>query len=226
MAVRPNQWDCVGNAAANTSINGNGSVSAAGTVDLFGWVGASSTWTGAAQYGISPSKAVNNTDGYGNVADEALKSDWGTLAITNGGNKANSGWRTLTDTEWRYVFNTRTVNGGTGIGKSYTLGQSVNSKLGIVIYPDNYTGSVYSGSDWASFEAAGCVFLPCAGFYGPEGWGVIVVFVNTDGSYWSSSSDTGEVNFAWSMYFTSSELNFTSNSRFLGHSVRLVYDVE
>ena len=49
-------------------------------------------------------------------------------------------------------------------GDSYTLGQSVNSKTGIVIYPDNYTGSVYSGSDWTTFEAAGCVFLPAAGY--------------------------------------------------------------
>lgn len=221
-----NQWDYVGNAAANNKINGNGSVSAAGTVDLFGWVGASSTWTGAAQYGISMSKAVNNTDGYGNVADEALKSDWGTLAITNGGNKANSGWRTLTDTEWQYVFKTRTVNGGTGNGKSYTLGQSVNSTLGIVIYPDNYTGSVYSGSDWASFEAVGCVFLPCAGLISPQGFFVTVTDVNERGSYYSSSPNTAEVKFACFIRITSTELTFESNSRFYGRSVRLVRDVE
>ena len=36
------QYDAVGDAAANTSINGDGTVSANGSVDLFGWVGASS----------------------------------------------------------------------------------------------------------------------------------------------------------------------------------------
>ena len=46
-----NQWDYIGNDAGNTSVNGDGTVSASNvTVDMFGWVGASSTWTGAAQW--------------------------------------------------------------------------------------------------------------------------------------------------------------------------------
>ncbi len=77
-AFATNQWDYIGNATANNRINGNGTVSVNGTVDLFGWVGASSTWTGAAQYGISNSTTTNSTATYGNVASEALKSDWNT----------------------------------------------------------------------------------------------------------------------------------------------------
>ena len=226
-AFAANQWDYIGNAAGNTSVNGNGSVSAASTVDLFGWVGASSTWTGAAQYGISNSTTLNSTDTYGNVADEALKSDWGTLAITNGGNTTNSGWRMLTFDEWQYLLITRMVNGGTGAGKSYTLGQSVNSKLGLVIYPDNYTGSEYSGSDWATFEAAGCVFLPAAGRRNYESTEK-VEYVGSRGFYWSSSPYTGNVRYAYDVYISSSSLNASSacTNRNYGLSVRLVRPVE
>ena len=41
-----NQWDYIGNETANTAINGNGTVSTNGTVDLFGWS------TAATYYGI------------------------------------------------------------------------------------------------------------------------------------------------------------------------------
>ena len=215
-AFATNQWDYIGNAAGNTSVNGDGIVSASNvTVDLFGWVGASSDWTGAAQYGISNSKTNNSKATYGNVANEALKSDWG--------NTIGSGWRTLTSDEWTYLFNTRTVNGGTGNGKSYTLGQSVNGKVGIVIYPDNYTGSVYSGKDWASFEAAGCVFLPAAGSRN----GAELVNAGSYGYYWSSSPNASDVKYAYRVNFYSNILSPAENgNRYRGYSVRLVRPVE
>lgn len=221
-AFAANQWDYIGDAAGNTRINGNGTVSDNNvTVDLFGWVGASSTWTGAAQYGISNATTVNSTDTYGNNDTEALKSDWGNT-ISDGYT-----WRTLTKDEWGYVFNNRTVNGGTGNGYSYTLGQSVNGKLGIVIYPDNYTGSVYSGSDWASFEAAGCVFLPAAG----RREGSLVEYAGNIGYYWSSSPYKsfydGNADSAYRVYFSSYDMSYSSNlSRHRGMSVRLVREVE
>lgn len=92
--------------------------------------------------------------------------DWGTVAASSIG----AGWRTLTggtSGEWEYLINGRTVNGGKGNNYSYTLGQSVNGMLGIVLYPDNYTGATYTtaqSANWSSFEAAGCVFLPAAGW--------------------------------------------------------------
>ena len=216
-AFAANQWDYIGNAAGNTSINGNGTVSASNvTVDLFGWVGASSTWTGAAQYGISNSTATDNTNGYGNNASEALKSDWGNT-ISDGYT-----WFTLTSAEWTYLFNTRTVNGGQGSGKSYTLGQSVNGKFGVVIYPDDYTGSVYTGSDWSTFEAAGCVFLPAAGNRSRAS----VSDAGSYGYYWSSSS-TSSVDYAYYVYFYSGSLRPASSYyRNYGFSVRLVREVE
>ena len=86
------QWDYVGNATANSTINGNGTVSANGTVDLFGWS------TAATTYGIHNSKTHGTYSG-------SFK-DWGENAITNGGNTANS-WRTPTNDEWTYFMNTR-----------------------------------------------------------------------------------------------------------------------
>jgi len=144
--------------------------------------------------------------------------DWGTLAIRNGGNTPNSGWRTLSKEEWTYLFDTRTVNGGTGSGHSYTVGQSVNGKLGIVIYPDGYASSVYEGSDWATFEAAGCVFLPAAGYR----YGETVTKAGVEGEYCSSSPNGDLEAYCISVSSASNGPTF----RYYGHSVRLVRDVE
>ena len=167
--------------------------------DKFGWS------TSATTYGKNTSTTTSDYSG-----DFV---DWGATI--------GSGWRTLTSAEWTYVFNTRTVNGGTGNGKSYTLGQSVNGQLGIVIYPDNYTGSVYSGSDWASFEAAGCVFLPAAGYRN----GTNVGGAGDYGCYWSStlySSDN-----PYHLYFHSNGVSPANNDRGrqCGYLVRLVYEI-
>jgi len=210
-AFAANQWDYIGNAAGNTKVTASSPyISENATVDLFGWVGASSTWTGVNKYGITSSSATN---GYGNVASESLKSDWGALI--------GLGWRTLSMAEWTYLLATRTVNGGKGAGKSYTLNQSVNGKTGMVIYPDNYTGAVYSGDNWASFEAAGCVFLPAAGWRDGT---TIKNSINDRGYYWSTTPSNATA--AKRMFFAGGlELN-GDNSRAFGFSVRLVREVE
>ena len=163
--------------------------------DKFGWS------TSGTTYGMSTS-----TSG-GTYSGDFV--DWGATMGT--------GWFTLSSAEWTYLFNTRTVNGGTGDGKSYTKGQSVNGTLGLVIYPDNYTGEVYSGSDWATFESAGCVFLPAAGFRN----GSWVNGLGTDGCY-RSATPLGSYN-AFYVNFTSGSLNPASDdTRSQGYSVRLV----
>ena len=171
-------------------------------VSLFGW-------------GTGDNPNQTSTD----YRDYSSFTDWGNN--TNLQSQLGTGWRTLTQAEWTYLFNTRTVNGGTGAGHSYTLGQSVNGKLGVVIYPDNYTGEVYSGSDWATFESAGCVFLPAAGSRG----GSSVYNVGNYGNYWFSTvSDTYN---AYLVYFSSDNLAAGySRSRYSGCSVRLVREVE
>ena len=166
--------------------------------DKFGWS------TSASTYGMTTS--FSSGDYSGDFVD------WGATMGT--------GWFTLSKDEWTYLLDTRTVNGGTGDGKSYTKGQSVNGKLGVVIYPDNYTGAVYSGSDWATFESAGCVFLPTAGYRS----GSSVNNLGTRGYYWSSSPNGTEE--AYRVYFTSGDLDPADfDSRILGGSVRLVREV-
>ena len=199
------QWDYIGNAAANNSINGNGSVSIAGTVDLFGWVGASSTWEGAAKYGISNSTTPNSASTYGDNKSENLKSDWG--------NTIGTGWRTLTREEWKYLMDHHTKGWST-----------VNGVNGYVIRPDGVSTAIaasYTASDWAAEEAAGSVFLPATGYRE----GTEVKNVGSHGNYWSSSPNTADVQFAYRLYFSDSNLDPQSSYwRFFGYPVRLVKD--
>lgn len=207
-----NQWDYIGEATANTSLRINGTVYADGTADLFGWVGASSNWTGANQYGLSSAGNEGGAD-YGNVYGEPLKSDWGTLPISNGGNVANSGWRTLTIEEWTYLLHTR-ASGSTVFGTTNaryvhaTINIDVNAVSGIILFPDGVrirnaevseTGDVVNGNttqptkctaaEWSALEAKGCVFLPPAGYRYMQG----VSWAGEGGFYWSCSSRDGDV---------------------------------
>ena len=233
-AFATNQWDFIGNAAANTSINGDGTISGTGTVDLFGWVGENSAFTGTAIYGITNSTTGNQ---YGNTKSEALKSDWGTLAISNGGNTANFGWRTLTIDEWDYMLNTRTTTSGVRYAKA-----TVNGIEGLILLPDNWSTDYYSltstntagaaftsneisSTDWTnSLEAHGAVFLPAGGYR--NGATVNITSPNL-GFYWSSTSSSTSAIQARRLSFTNSGINLNSGTvRTRGHSVRLVYDVE
>ena len=230
------QWDYIGNAAGNTSINGNGTVSANGTVDLFGWVGASSTWTGAAQYGISNSTATNNVDGYGNVGGEAQKVGWG---VTVG-----AGWRTLTRPEWLYLLSTRetgiTVNSTNHARYTLAIINTDGTAVkGLIIFPDSYAGGSPAGviwgtinakstfettctsAGWTALEAAGCVFLPAAGYREASN----VTDAGIGAGYWSSSSSNAPS--AFGLYFESNYMSIQYvGSRKYGFSVRLVRDAD
>ena len=219
------QWDYIGNAPAGPYFKtGN-------TVDLFGWVGSNADNN---RFGYGLCASTNDND-YGNTIS-ALKSDWGTLAITNGGNTPNFGWRTLTKDEWVYLFNTRTTTSGIRYAKA-----TVNNVKGVILLPDdwnasyhalvsantadaNFTSNPITAAEWTSdFEAHGAVFLPAAG----RREGTSVSFVNSSGHYWSSTSDG--INNAYQVFFDNSGLNPSSNpnpNRHYGCSVRLVRDVE
>ena len=174
-----NQWDYIGSATANTKINGNGAVSADGTVDLFGWVGASNTtWEGdlgtklnAAMYGISKvgdgsSSFATSTDDYGNGDGENIKSDWG--------NTIGTGWRTLTHAEWEWLLgpNPGTPPApGTDCRTSSTVNGTDNARFteatintdgtpvnGVILFPDDVTianedatwGTINNWSNWGT----------------------------------------------------------------------------
>lgn len=240
-AFAAHQWDFIGNAAANTSINGNGTVSTNGTVDLFGWVGASSTWEGAAQYGISNSSNSGNTDGYGNVSDEELKSDWG--------NCIGAGWRTLTNDEWRYLLSQRT-SGATvnGINNARHVYATVNTEAtpvtGMILFPDGVTISAEEATSWGTINGAGtfaaatqctsaqwsalaakgCVFLPTTGLRNGAN---VPDYQLSYGYYWSSSPESSYNSRALNVKFGNNNVVGTNwLDRDYGASVRLVRDVE
>jgi len=198
----------------NATITGGGTVTKNSTneisVDLFGW----STNT---YYGINNSE--NNNDYYGSFVD------WGNLAIVNGGNTANSGWRTLTEEEWRYLFESRT-------NASYKYGLATFfSTYGLIILPDDYTGTsintsrsgwgnnIINNTDiWKPFEDAGAVFLPAAGYRQANEHKTDPPII-----YWSSTPlDTEK---AMSMKASSINLTTGNDSRYQGCSVRLVRDI-
>ena len=188
------QYDYLGENGANKTIG-----KAAGDVDLFGWS------TEATKYGISTS--LDNADYSGYFVD------WG-KNIGDGNT-----WRTLTKNEWVYLFDTRTVNGGTRAGKSYSLNITYGGKMGVVLYPDDYTGSVLSGTVDSLPE--GVVFLPAAGYRA----GPIVDFVGVIGYCWSGS--LYDSIFAYHVGFSSGAV-VPDNScpRSNGYPVRLIADVK
>ena len=240
-AFAEHQWDYIGANSGNTKVIGTSPfISENATVDLFGWVGASSTWDDVNQFGITINgfQFVNKTEGYGNVADEAMKAEWNStnLNITNGGTYT---WRTMTSAEWYYVIPGRmlTVNGESK--PSYGYGY-VNGVSGIIILPDGWDGSVHGGfsyknSDashntytdtttptWSQMEAAGCAFLPAAGYR----YYANVDQVGSAGYYWTSTAYQSAVVCSLGFRWDSGNIGGGYWYRFQGHSVRLVRAAE
>ena len=228
-AFAEHQWDYIGNNPANTSVkNSSPWINGTGTVDLFGW---STDNNNVNYYGIN-SQADNGTYSGSFV-------DWGSLAITNGGNMKNSGWRTLTNDEWYYLLNTR-VTGSTvnGISNARYATATVNGVYGMILFPDDVTiaageaswGAIPTSStygyntctleQWTALETKGCVFLPAAGHR--SGTNVENVTTYPHGYYWTStSSSANEV-----CYMTFTGLNLVNAPRYSGYSVRLVKDAQ
>lgn len=212
-----NQWDYFGNSQSNNHR------------DLFGW------GTG------------NNPNQTSEDGDYSTFTDWGTAAASSIG----SDWRTLTGNdggEWEYLFGTNpyykrsasTVNGTANA--RFAKGQ-VNGRYGVILFPDTYShpegvtppvgindtgntgwnGNSYDVTAWAKMEAAGCVFLPAAGYRE----GTSVRFVGDYGGYWSSTAHGSDEAQAHDAYFDSYSVGPEfAYDRYRGFSVRLVRDVE
>ncbi len=212
-----NQYDVIG------EDNKNISSSYSGWIDLFGW--------GTSGYNSKyPYMTSTDYSKYGDGENDIAGTDydWGVYnAISNGGNKAGM-WRTLTYDEWYYLFSTRTnaknlrgqatVNGQTG----YVLlpdGWSTPSGMTFTADPGDFTTNSYSAAEWCKMEAAGALFLPCAG--GRSGTGV-----NGVGSYggcWSSAA--GSNGDAGGFYFGSVNAFVGYSNRSDGYSVRLAREI-
>ncbi len=225
------QYDYVGTQTAdqygfyggNVSGSDNNNISStySGWIDLFSW-----------GTGSNPTLTYSN---YNYEIDTFV--DWGSNAISNGGNIANR-WRTLTSDEWYYLLSDRadaSAKRGTG---------NINGVGGLIILPDSWTlpsgctftsgfatsdesnnpdwtHNSYTLSQWAEMEAAGAVFLPAAGnrAYSTRDVGYM-------GFYWSSTPNTKYEFCANSVPFQSHILLTPNQSgRRLGFSVRLVRDI-
>ena len=230
-----NQYNYIAAQSGNT----DPSESQTGWQDLFGW-GTSGYNHGAVAYQPwTLDNVVNDYYAYGqstyNLFDGNGQADWGYNAISNGGNTENSGWRTLTMEEWDYLLNTRST--------THRFAKAiVHNRKGLLIFPDVFDptivdpaiGYINSGTanfnnninddEWDILEAAGCVFLPAAGYrsiisnevkiqsYGEQCW------------YWTSSKRNQYNAYNIKVYKTSiaSGSSSMNNLGAMGLSVRLV----
>ncbi len=171
--------------------------------------------------------------------------DWG----ANTGD-LGTGWRTLTQAEWQYLFESRTGDKAATVNSvadcrytKATINTDGTSVKGIILFPN---GGTFAASEftavgspntanvnfttecttaqWTALQAKGCVFLPAAGYRN----GTYVGDVGSDGNYWSSTSashswDSSIDAHAHRVGFTWGGVNLTgSDFRNSGCSVRLV----
>ena len=189
----PNQWDTIGADNINREV-----ARYTGWIDLFG-------------YGKGNDPLSYPTGADINSGADVDYNDYGANAISNGGNAANL-WRTLTKSEWVYLFSTRS-NASRKIGQA-----TVNGIHGCVLLPDewtqparitftpnpkNWTTNVYDEYTWAQMEANGAVFFPAAGMmnqYTPA-----VNNVNVYGTYMAITNNAGGGN-GYFMHFEETRL--------------------
>lgn len=173
------QWDFVGNDTEGNvyeiinevSTKCNNKLLASnykGWIDLFGW--ATSGWNNTAvdanavnyqpyaanknyQYGPS---ITNMANGHSWSESDATKNyDWGVYnAISNGGNTPGK-WRTLTQTEWYYLLNSRNSSHGMPTIKGQSNARCAKANIttgggtvnGLIVFPDNYDGPTTDTDD-------------------------------------------------------------------------------
>ena len=251
-----NQWDYFGD-------NGQTSVNVHVNRDLFGW--GTSGWD-CSNTNFEPwnviYKRINNqleifdeSWKYGPTGDSDLtgdyaNSDWGIYnAIKNGGNQ-NGIWRTLSEEEWDYVFNSRITSSGIRYAKA-----NVNNVNGVILLPDDWNCSVYQlyenyNESWAEYSSniidisqwnliqeAGAVFLPAAGMRinnASQSYGgnvtVRIDLLNNSGKYWSTKSyyNVGPYSViaaGYNLFFSNNDCSSGDmSSRGCGLAVRLVQD--
>ena len=205
-------------------------------IDLFGW--ATSGWVLSTAKAHMPWDASTNDADYilgndfhlGMTGDNA-NADWGVEnAISNGGSKVGL-WRTLTADEWEFLlFDRDDAENKCAIGM-------VGDVHGLIILPDNFelpSGLKWNGAatswganryaqsknEWDKMDAAGALFLPCAG----ARTGTEVNGINYYGGYWST--DYFDQNTASALVFDETSIDVNGLYRSQGYSVRLVQDAE
>lgn len=235
----PNQYTWIGNTVANTAINGKGTVSSNGSIDLFGY----STDNANNFFGIINSKRDNY---YPDGPTRGPFLDWGVNSI--GGCSANY-WYTMEKSNWEYLLNARTTPRFAKV--------SVNGVNGMLLFPDNFswntitmgempstvdnTSGNYNSTNcsislerWSILEATGVVFLPGTG-YRSQGSNSVNNINPARGYYWfsdtngtqSGSGTTYDNNNTYYLYFLQGGMATTyTMSKRSGAAVRLVHDAD
>ena len=155
-----------------------------GWIDLFGW-GTSGQNHGAVCYQPwSTSENYSDYYAYGNSAnnlfDQTGQADWGCNAISNGGNTANSGWRTLEGNNVHHQADGLLEWG-------YLLGPLVNSHGGGLPYVYNYRSGkrfayvvmLVRGTADKSISGAAYTYPACG-----RSNGCLIVFPDSFGTTW------------------------------------------
>ena len=236
-----NQYDYIGSA------NSNISETYEGWIDLFGW-GTSGWNSGANAY--QPWATSSKYSDYKGLTGNYEKSDWGVFnAISNGGNEPNR-WRTLSRTEWEYLFENnywtlgyiKTSEEDSSlcymlVPNSFAMPEGMNVKiLGTGYGSFKYDLEVpsdnsYTVDQFKKLENLGVVALPCGGYRDSTS----LYSVGLSGNYWSSTAhyerSSSSIIFyyvskkAYGLFFNSEKANAGSyNYRNYGQSVRLVQD--
>lgn len=217
----PNQYDRIGEDNANISEFYDG------WIDLFGW-GTSGYNHGAECY--QPWSTSSNSSYYYvygsssyHLYDQTGQADWGYAVSVQEGN-ASLGWRTLTEEEWRYLFEERNT-----VSDIRYVQAEVKGVNGVILLPDNwntnyynlnylggYSSNIINVATWTLLEQHGAVFLPAAG----QRFETSVNYLGYVGHYWSSSSY--DISQAKYVNLSNSYVGVGTDSRSNGNSVRLV----
>ena len=196
--------------------SGNSNVSASydGWIDSFGWGS-----------GNQPTQTSEDHNVYSTFVD------WGTNAISNGGNTANM-WRTLSESEWTYLIFTR-PNADSKRGRA-----TINGMYCFVLLPDDWTLPTgltftpnadnwineYTAAQWAQMEAAGAICLPASGSRAGGANNTNINNFNEWGCYWSSTSANSTQ--AYNLWITSNHVGTTDKGNYqMGASVRLAQNI-
>ena len=207
--------------------------------DHFGWIGAGVSGLSVGNsYGLFFSEY--NED-YMSWGYDYLANDWGKNVIhfssASESSYPSDTWRTLGDKdgqEWIYLLEKRNTTSGR-FAKATNAG-----KAGVIIFPDNYShpsgvkvpqqindlyadfssngSNEYDVVAWEAMEAAGCVFLPAAGY---RLYNTIIESGSTE-CYWTNRaaiSDPCALAFSFETFVTN------EIQRYHGCSVRLVRDI-
>ena len=232
------QEQYVGNGNANTSYTYTG------WIDLFGW--GTSGWYGSGANGYQPYSTSTNASDYvlggsnsNSLIGDYIYADWGRFnAISNGGNVPGI-WSTLSCAEWDHLLYLRSASTVNGTANARFARVVFNNVNGLLLFPDSFTlpsgvsaptginstASItwenqthYNYDQCRALEAAGCVFLPAAGYRS----GTSMHY--GQGVYWTSTGHSSTRD-AYDVAVLDNQMYRITNYliyRYYGASVRLV----